>query len=93
MGILFLAQICVADSAKRKEKQFVVFIVAAHLKTGYHRLVKTMCTFVCLFVFVSISYLLFSTGCSMAEHVGRINQSAPCNSQVLFGRPTELTEG
>lgn len=31
-GILFWAQICFfADSAKKKEKQFVVFIVAAHL--------------------------------------------------------------
>ena len=37
--ILFWAQICFADSAKRKEKEFVVFIVAAHL---IH--VKTACT-------------------------------------------------
>ena len=61
-GILFVVQICVADSAKRKEKQFVVFIVAAHLKTRYHRLVKTMCTFVCLFVCFcfNIIFVVFS---------------------------------
>ena len=57
--ILIGGQICFADSAKRKEKQFVVFMVAVHLtllmyvKTGYQRLVKIL---VCTYVFVCFCF-------------------------------------
>ena len=46
-----------------------------------------------MYVCVFKSNICFSVGRSMAEHAGRIVQSAPCNTQILLSAATELSEG